>query len=85
MMEPQEQAQLVGFQIREGADGWYTSLSIVVRTPSAPDAGMASRWFTQALRNTNSKLGRAPLPVPVPRKRLLPPPDPPTSTPIQTT
>jgi hypothetical protein len=72
MME-QGQGQLIGFNSREGQDGWYTSLNIVVRTDGPPDIGTLSRWLSQVARATNNKIGNSPVPIPKPRARLSAP------------
>jgi hypothetical protein len=73
MIDSTGSGQLVGFQSREGSDGWYTSLSIVVRTDAPPDIATLSRWLSQVTRNTNTKLGSSPVPIPRPRPRLAAP------------
>jgi hypothetical protein len=70
MMHSDGQGELLGFNSREGEDGWYTSLSIVVRTDGPPDIGTLTRWLGQVARATNSKIGSSPIPIPPPRRRV---------------
>jgi hypothetical protein len=80
MMDVQGQGQLIGFNSREGPDGWYTSLSIVVRTEGAPDISTLGRWLGQVTRATNSKIGSSPVPIPKPKPRpRLQAPEPPSA------
>ena len=70
MMNMPPQAQLMGFECREGEDGWYTSLHISVRSNIPPDISTLTRWVNQVARATNIKIGTSPLPIPPPRRKL---------------